>query len=242
MQPDMSNTWLTDGAHAEGYVSSADVIIVERHRTMQLLADILGCHFSVPTGLRVLDLGGGDGIITEYLQTRYPDNTFYLLDGSTTMLDKAQQRLAGKGVVFIQQTFEDYIAAPSAHQMYDFVFSSNAIHHLDWSGKSRLYAQVFRELQFGGAFINIDVVKPASERSEQWQWALWRAWMNATLARHGFAAEVGKYDGVPVGAKLKPENQPSTLIDQLELLGRLGFRDVDCFYKYGVFTMFGGTK
>jgi tRNA (cmo5U34)-methyltransferase len=158
------------------------------------------------------------------------------------MLSKAEQRLEGKNVVFIQQTFEDYIAAPPDDQAYDFVFSSNAIHHLDWMGKSQIYAKVFRELAFGGAFINIDVVKPASERSEQWQLAMWRDWMNETLQRNGFEVDVGKYDDLPVHAKLKPENKPSTLIDQLQLLGQIGFRSVDCFYKHGVFAVFGGTK
>ena len=107
MSRDTSNTWLTGAAQAEGYVSSADVIIVERQRTMKLLADIFGYHFGEEAGLHVLDLGGGDGIITQYLQERYPDNVFYLLDGSADMLEKARQRLEGKKVTFIQQTFEE---------------------------------------------------------------------------------------------------------------------------------------
>jgi tRNA (cmo5U34)-methyltransferase len=207
---------------------------------MKLLADIFRYHFGEQTGLRVLDLGGGDGVITEYLQRQYPDNTFYLLDGSADMLAKAQQRLEGKKVIFIQQTFETYLDAPPEDQTYDFVFSSNAIHHLDLLGKSRLYAKLFCELTFGGVFINIDVVKATSERSECWQFAMWEDWMNETLTQTG--GKVGTYDGLPEVAKAKPENKPGGLFEQLELLRQIGFRDVDCFYKYGVFAMFGGTK
>ena len=240
MKQDASNTWLTGPAQADDYVATADAIIVERRRTMKLLADILRYHFDTPTGLQVLDLGGGDGVITEYLHERCPDNTFTLLDGSADMLEKAQQRLAGKGIVFVQQAFEEYLDAPPEDQKYDFVFSSNAIHHLDWMGKSRIYAKLFHELTFGGAFVNIDVVKAASERSEHWQFAMWEDWMNERLARTG--GEVGTYDGLPEVAKAKPENKPSGLFEQLALLRQIGFRDVDCFYKYGVFAMFGGTK
>jgi tRNA (cmo5U34)-methyltransferase len=240
MRRDTSNTWLTGAAQAEGYVSSADVIIVERQRTMTLLADIFGYHFGERTGLHVLDLGGGDGIITEYLHERYPDNSFHLLDGSADMLAKARQRLEGRKVTFIQQTFEEYLDAPPEDQRYDFIFSSNAIHHLDFLSKSRMYAKLFRELAFGGAFVNIDIVKAASERSERWQFAMWEDWMNELLAQIG--GEVGTHDGLPDAAKTKAENKPSSLYDQLELLKRVGFRDVDCFYKYGVFAMFGGTK
>jgi tRNA (cmo5U34)-methyltransferase len=240
VKQDASNTWLTGSVQADDYTSTADVIIVERRRTIKLLADIFRYHFGERTGLRVLDLGGGDGIITEYLHARYPDNAFTLLDGSVDMLAKARQRLAGKGVGFIQQTFEAYLDAPPQDQAYDFVFSSNAIHHLDWLGKSRLYAKLYRALAFGGAFVNIDVVKPASERSERWQFAMWEDWMNERLAQIG--GEVGAQDGLPEVAKAKPENKPSGLVEQLMLLRRIGFRDVDCFYKYGVFAMFGGTK
>jgi tRNA (cmo5U34)-methyltransferase len=156
------------------------------------------------------------------------------------MLEKARQRLAGKNVAFIQQTFEEYLDAPPEEQAYDFVFSSNAVHHLDWLGKSRLYAKLFREITLGGAFVNIDVVKAASERSERWQFAMWEDWMNERLAQ--IEGEAGKHNGLPEVAKAKPENKPSGLIEQMELLRQIGFRDVDCFYKYGVFAMFGGTK
>jgi tRNA (cmo5U34)-methyltransferase len=240
MRRDTSNTWLTGAAQAEGYVSSADVIIVERQRTMKLLADIFRYHFDNRTGLHALDLGGGDGIITEYLHERYPDNTFHLLDGSADMLEKARQRLEGKKASFIQQTFEEYLEAPPEDQKYDFIFSSNAIHHLDFLDKSRMYAKLFRELAFGGAFVNIDVVKAASERSERWQFAMWEDWMDERLAQVG--GEAGTHSGLPDAAKAKAENKPSGLFEQLELLAKIGFRDVDCFYKYGVFAVFGGTK
>jgi tRNA (cmo5U34)-methyltransferase len=156
------------------------------------------------------------------------------------MLAKARRRLAGKDVVFAYQTFEAYLDAPPEDQRYDFIFSSNAVHHLDWLGKSRLYAKLFRALAFGGAFVNIDVVKATSERSERWQFAMWEDWMNGRLAQIG--GEVGTHDGLPEVARAKPENKPSGLFEQLELLRQIGFRDVDCFYKYGVFAMFGGTK
>ncbi|MBN1977574.1 MAG: class I SAM-dependent methyltransferase [Anaerolineae bacterium] len=240
MKRDTSNTWLTGPVQANTYVSTADVIIVERQRTIKLLADIFRYHFGGRTGLRVLDLGGGDGAITGYLHERCPDNAFTLLDGSADMLAKAQRRLGGRDTVFIQQTFEDYLDAPPEDQRYDFIFSSNAIHHLDFIDKSRLYAKLFRELAFGGAFVNIDVVKAVSERSERWQFAMWEDWMNERLAQIG--GEVSTHDGLPEVAKAKPENKPSGLFEQLELLRRIGFRDVDCFYKYGVFAMFGGTK
>jgi tRNA (cmo5U34)-methyltransferase len=216
------------------------VVIVERERTMRLLGDLFGYHFGERKGLQILDLGGGDGLITAYLQERHPGHAITLLDGSADMLQRARERLVGQPITFVQQTFEEYVEAEPADQRYDFIFSANALHHLDLPAKTLVFAKLFRELRFGGALLIADVVRPVSERSELWQYAMWQDWMNERLAQIG--GEVGEYDGLPERAKAKPENKPSGLVEQLELLQRIGFRDVDCFHKYGVFALFGGTK
>ncbi len=242
MKRDDSNTWLSGPEQASDYVSTADIIVVERRRTLALLGDIFGYHFGEMTGLRVLDLGGGDGFITEAIKRRFPDNEYILLDGSADMLEMARRRLEGTSVTFIQQSFEQYVETPPREQRYDCIYSSNAIHHLDFNGKSLVYSKVLRELDFGGLFLNIDVVLSATRGSERWQQNMWRDWINENLRGKGREDEVGKYDDLPQVARRKPENKPSKLVDQLWLLERIGFRDVDCFYKYGMFALFGGTK
>jgi hypothetical protein len=42
--------------------------------------------------------------------------------------------------------------------------------------------------------------------------------------------------------RLKAENKPSGLLEQLAALQAVGFRDVDCHFKHGIFALFGGTK
>jgi tRNA (cmo5U34)-methyltransferase len=37
-------------------------------------------------------------------------------------------------------------------------------------------------------------------------------------------------------------NRPDTLEDQLAALRSAGYLDVDCFYKNGMFAVFGGKK
>ena len=243
MKSDESNTWLReDSARVDSYVRAADVILVERNRTHKILMDLFRYHFESPRGLRILDLGCGDGVLTKRIRDRYPDNTFCLMDGSPDMIEKARGNLPGDSVSFRQQTFEEYMDSPVEEQEYDFVHSANAIHHLDLAGKKKLYAKVYGEMRSGGLFINIDPVRPSSERGEQWQLQMWADWMNETLCRTGFGDEIGKYDHIPAGYKAKEENKPSTLPEQLDLLAKIGFKDVDCFFKYGVFAVFGGVK
>ncbi len=53
---------------------------------------------------------------------------------------------------------------------------------------------------------------------------------------------MGKYDDLPSTSKIKVENQPTNLFEQLEILCKTGFKNVDCFSKFGVFALFSETK
>ncbi|MCJ7604359.1 MAG: hypothetical protein MUO63_23005, partial [Desulfobulbaceae bacterium] len=48
--------------------------------------------------------------------------------------------------------------------------------------------------------------------------------------------------GIPHQYKENPNNIPDTLESQLEVLEKIGFREVDCYCKYGIFSLFGGCK
>jgi len=42
--------------------------------------------------------------------------------------------------------------------------------------------------------------------------------------------------------KESPDDFPDPLKTHLELLKKIGFKDVDCHLKYGIFALFGGFK
>lgn len=224
------------------YTKSANVIMLERQRCIQVLLEIIGFHFKDFSGLHILDLGCGDGIITKYIYTKSPDNKFYLIDASEEMLKKAKSNLNDNKISYRHLTFEDYCDFQSEDCKYDLVFSANAIHHLDFTQKTSLFAKIYKELKFGGLFLNIDPVHPNSSYSEKIQFEIWRNWMNETLEKNGHAADIGKYNHIPGVYKDNLENKPSNLFDQLQILSKCGFRDTDCFYKYSIFAVYGGTK
>jgi len=228
--------------NVDSYLTIAEVIVPERNRTMKLLVDIFGYHFEGKECLNLLDIGCGDGIVSDRIRERYGKNNFFLLDGSLEMLEKAKKRIRGENVTFIHQSFEEYIAPVAEKEEYDFIYSAHAIHHLDLVGKSKLYRKIFDELKPGGLFLNIDPVLPPSGKSETWQFKMWRDWINETLHKKGFKSDIGKYDNVPSHYKSNEENKPSSLSDQLDLLEKIGFQNVDCFYKFSVIAIFGGTK
>ncbi|MGZ7117956.1 MAG: hypothetical protein ACXVHS_11035, partial [Methanobacterium sp.] len=50
------------------------------------------------------------------------------------------------------------------------------------------------------------------------------------------------FQNVPDKYKNNPDNHPDTLISQLNALKLIGFKNVDCYYKYGIFAIYGGQK
>jgi len=47
---------------------------------------------------------------------------------------------------------------------------------------------------------------------------------------------------IPKRYRGNPDNTPDTLGPQLELLQAIVFKEVDCYYKYRLFCLFGGRK
>jgi tRNA (cmo5U34)-methyltransferase len=233
-----SNTWLGEEGPQliETFLTDSDVFVIERARALKLAMDIFSWNFPKPQGLSILDLGCGDGRLCRAFAKRFPSNSYILLDGSPVMLGKSRDTMKGFDATFIEETFEALIENEPDDQRFDFVLSSLAIHHLGFQQKRQLYAHIYRELRFGGLFLNYDVVLPASERVETWHFAMWRDWMNE------HTNERGKFDALPDDAKAKAENKPTRLPDHLRALEESGFCDVDCHYKYSVFCLYGGTK
>lgn len=113
-----------------------------------------------------------------------------------------------------------------------------AIHHLACVQKRVLYERVHRWIGGGGHFLVLDAVLGAGEAVEEWYVELWEHWI------HALQDEVRRsaVSDIPRRYKTNLDNKPDTLLAQLRALEQLGFMDVDCYYKYGIFAMFGGRK
>jgi tRNA (cmo5U34)-methyltransferase len=221
------------------YRDNADNYIVERKRMFGILRSFYE-HFLKDRGKNnVLDLGCGDGILTYELLNTDDSISATLVDGSDDMLNKAKERLAGfKNINFIRSSFQEILEKDTIRQKFDFVISSMAVHHLTMSEKKALFGNIYSHLNEGGCFVNIDVILAPAESLEEWYLRLWQGWMDekkASTEGEGLSDIITRY-------KQLEENRPDVLEDQLNALKELGFRDVDCFYKYGIFTIYGGKK
>jgi len=99
---------------------------------------------------------------------------------------------------------------------------------------------IYAHLNVDGHFLNIDVILASTETLEHWYLLLWKDWITERKTMLGIAGNDN--DDIIQRYKDNTDNKPDTLDEQLSALTSVGFKDVDCYYKYGIFTMYGGKK
>ena len=223
------------------YRDNADIYIIERRRMFEIMKSFYRYFISNIGGADILDLGCGDGIITHELLSIDKSIKATLIDGSDDMLQKARERLKDfPDMIFQNISFQEILERGQLNSNYHFIVSSQAIHHLSRDEKRQLYDMIFSHLHPNGFFMNIDVTIAPVDSLEQWYMKLWQEWMDiekTTLGLEGdpFKDVISRYIEAD-------ENRPDTLEKQLSILKDVGFRNVDCYYKYGIFAVFGGMK
>lgn len=241
MEPFGGSPW-ADEAFAKNYLDKAEIYIVERRTMISLMTSLYAHAFSANKGMRLLDLGCGDGILTRELYKVDASLRATLVDGSLPMLEKARTNLRGhEGVQFINISFQELLHGTVALEPFDFVVSSMAIHHLKADEKVALFRYIYEHLHDGGHFVNIEVVLPPSEELEAWYFHLWSVWMQQRMDQFSVTGETPE-EVIERYKSPSSTNNPDTLEFQLGALRTAGFRDVECYFKFGIFVVFGGKK
>ena len=168
---------------------------------------------------RVLDLGCGDGRLTELILRSYPGSTAVCVDLSKTMLAGAARRLPHNGTVdLVQLDFDRPLPEdPPFDRPFDAVVSSFAIHHADDGRKRTLYAELARALAPGGILTNLEIVaSPTPALHQQWR--------------------------KEMGAEDDPADHLSPMATQLRWLSEAGLVDVDCIWKWRSLSLLRGRR
>jgi tRNA (cmo5U34)-methyltransferase len=205
------NLW-TSAEHARDYLERADLI---SHRTEGEAALL---EFIPATARRILDLGTGDGRLLALVRNVHPETEAVALDFSPAMLDAARKRFADDARVSVVTHNLD--APLPALGRFDAVVSSFAIHHLIHERKRELYAEIYRLLEPGGVFCNLEHVSSPNARLHE-----------EFLLRIGFTVETED-----------PSNKLLDVETQLGWLREIGFGDVDCHWKWRELALLAGLR
>jgi ubiquinone/menaquinone biosynthesis C-methylase UbiE len=196
--------------HALNYFRKADSIPHRAEGESALLEEI------PPQSKRILDIGAGDGRLLSLTLLKCPAAFAIALDFSPVMLSKLRERYCNNNFVEI---FEHDLnnPLPSTLGEFDAVVSSFSIHHLSNDRKFKLYTEIFKILESGGVFCNLEHVSSPTQN----------------LHKKFFEYIGGE------------EDKSNILLDvetQLKWLRSIGFDDVDCYWKWRELALLIGIK
>lgn len=180
----------------------------------------------------ILDVGAGTGLMSAFFHEKYPHAKITLVDISSAMLKKAEERFEGnENISFLNA---DFTTVDLPQQHYDLVVSGLAIHHLPDTLKQQLFGKIAKTLKSKGWFINADQVLGETALAEK---IYTENWQNH-VEQHPDLTEDEKQSAferikVDIMAPLKP---------QLEWLENAGLKNANCYYQYYNFVVFAANK
>ena len=183
-----------------------------------------------------VDLGCGDGAMTELVLDAHPGAEGLMIDFSEPMLSRAGDRLgrfAGRWSTrqadLNDSSWQDGLAPGSQ----DLVVSSLAIHHLPAERKRSLFGEVFSVLTPGGAFVNLDYVLvegPLAGLFDEFKFQALRPPEGADDdAEQAFVDE-------------DDDDRPDTAEDQVAWLAQGGFEQAAIQFKWAEAAVMAGFK
>ncbi|MFX1365035.1 MAG: class I SAM-dependent methyltransferase [Promethearchaeota archaeon] len=237
---DYSKNW-DELEYNKDYLEIADIIIPYRKTLLSILTSFYQKFIFNGEPKKILDLGTGDGILIKTLfNNDNPVNEITVIDGSKNMLKKAEQNLSYLSKInYVHMSFQELIENGLSENDFDFIISSFAIHHLFLEQKKQIFKILYDLLNYNGYFLNIEVTTSNNEKYTKWYIDLWSEWIEKYQNQNNTQT---KYENAPYKAPNKPENHFDPLEIQLNYLKEVGFIEVDCHYKYGMFTIYGGKK
>ena len=239
---DFERSKWADGRFSVNYLNKADVFIPDRRRMFALVQSLVTHRFPSGGRLRILDLGAGDGALGDAILEVFPGSHLTLVDASETMLAEAGKRFAhAPDFRFVLSDFQALTAGGELAGPFDACVSSQAIHHLEREDKNRLFGYIHGLLAPGGVFVNADVLLPPTQDLEEFYFGIWAEEMAAAAESLGMK-EVVPEEVIESYRDPRSMNRPDSLERQLAFLREAGFVNVDCYFKSGIFAVFGGMR
>lgn len=177
----------------------------------------------------ILDLGSGTGCLTEKILKRFPKAHITCIDVSPVMIKTAKNNLKKyDNVEFIQDDFTNI----NAYNKYDAIITAITLNYLTRKTKETLIKRIYKALKNEGVFYNADLIKANSQYNER-------------LNKKEFYNYLKQKDILiesSIKTEIKETNTTLPLIEDIEILEKTGFKQIDLIWKHYSNGVYGGTK
>jgi len=211
---------------------------------------------TTPQARDLLDVGCGAGNYSLALLSRLPGLNVMLVDLSQPMLERAMERIRPATTGTISPHQADIRELDLAPRSVDIIVAAAVLHHLrtdaEWEA---VFARFHAALRPGGSLWVSDLIEHTSPQIQRMMWDRYGDYLaslkdeahstastGSTSSPHASSpqARSGQAYRDQVFAYVAREDSPKPLMYQLDLMHRVGFRDVDVLHKNSVFATFGG--
>jgi len=197
---------------------------------------------------RFLDLGSGDGAMSQLVLSHRPRAEAVLVDFSEPMLAGVGERLDDPNGRW--RTVRGDLSDPGWRAglpggRYGAAVSGLAIHHLPAERKRTLFAEIFQLLEPGGLFVNLDYVLVHGTLAGLFNDQMVVNAMHAERERAGEHAAHREADEVRrqlTDDGVGDEDLPDTAEDQIAWLAAAGFDQAEVHFKWAEAAVFGAVK
>lgn len=191
-------------------------------------------YYVNPAAVSVLDIGCGAGNYTLKMLEKIPDLHCTLIDLSAPMLTRAKERVSKATTGSVNVLQADILSAELPENHFDIVLAAAVLHHLrendDWQ---KVFEKIYRALKPGGSFWISDLISHEPDALNQ-------------LFDDKYAQYLEGLGGLEYQKKvldyIEAEDSPRSVVYQLELMKKVGFRHTEILHKNVCFAAFGGTK
>jgi tRNA (cmo5U34)-methyltransferase len=175
---------------------------------------------------RVLDLGCGNGILSELVFQKLPNSYIVGFDLTEGMLKEFEKKLSEHSGKF--ELKQGDFRTDSIGNEYDIIIASLTLHHLTWEEREKFYKTLYLSLNKGGFFIARDIIIDEDKDVANDQYNYWKEFMKS----HGEDPD-DRY------SKHIEKDHPMTLTDHFAWLRKAGFSKVACqwrLYNFAITT------
>lgn len=181
---------------------------------------------------RVLELGCGTGNLSQLLTSKFPEAEFTFVDISEQSVSACRQRLP----IETKKQFlvEDFRQLHFEDESFELITSSISLHHLTSPEKRELFRRCFDWLTPGGILTYCDQFSAEAEDIYQRNMQRWKSYTESA----GASEEEWKM----WMQHQQDHDFHDTLPEQMAWMNDAGFQQVDCPWRYLLWTVLQGRK
>lgn len=179
----------------------------------------------------ILDLGCGNGNISEGILQKFPNAICTMVDASQEMIELCQKKFENYSVECVESYFQDFLFT---EEKYDLVLAGFSLHHCDSKEKKALFKKIYASLKKKGTFACSDLMICKNNPEHSNLNERWKSFVHETF---------------PDGKKWKwlmehynEFDKPDDLKDQLKWLEQTGFINIDVINYENYWAHFRAKK